>query len=850
MSPEGLPVHGLDIEELPPLLRTPPDGGLSEEEVVRRRERFGENRLMEAQPLSWWQIFLRQFKGAMVYLLLAAALISLSLREWLDAGAIVVVIIVNGLIGFATEYRAEKAVDALKKMTTTRAKVLRGGKLFEVDGETLVPGDILVIEAGDVIAADARLLEASRLAVDESSLTGESVPVDKYPGRLEPSAGLADRINCVHAGSAVVKGTGRAIVFATAMETEIGRISKLLVEVEEGATPLEERLERFTGFMIRGVLAVAVLVFGLGAIQGRGLMAMVQTGIALAVAAVPEGLPIVATMALAFGVARMARLKALVRHLSSVETLGSTTVICTDKTGTITLNEMTVVEEVLLSQRVKPLVHQVSVLCNNANLDGAEGVGDPMEIALLRRVAEAGDSIEAIRKAFPRLQEEPFDSTTMRMVTHHGAGRAIKGAPERLLGELQFVHDGAAKRPMTDEDRTWWLAKVEELARKGMRTLAFAWGEREEEPALLGLVAIVDPPRPEVAEAVAQSKAAGIHSIMVTGDHLVTAQAIALQIGLSDGSDEVLSGSELEEVDDGQLAEVLLKSHVIARVVPEQKLRIVKALQQAGEVVAMTGDGVNDAVALKQADVGIAMGIQGTEVSKEASDIILQDDRFATIIQAVAEGRRIFANINKSILFLVSCNLSEILTVLISILLRLPSVLLPLQILWINLVTDVLPALSLSLDPSEPMAMKRPPRRREENLLTRNDVKRMVLYGLTLGSAAIGCYLAFMRLFPDGGFRAREAAFHALVLGQLLSVFNVRQVSLIYQPGQIGANPGLLLGIGLSMALQILITVIPVMQKVLQIMPFSLHQWLLAFLFALLPTALIQGYKAFAEGRA
>ncbi len=836
--------HSLEVDVLAEALKTDLRRGLNEEEVRRRQESFGFNRLIEARPLSGWEIFARQFRGAMVYLLASAALISLSLQEWLDAGAIVVVIVINSLIGFATEFRAEKAVEALKKMTTTRAKVIREGILVDVDGEDLVPGDLLVVEAGDIIAADGRLLTAASLAVDESSLTGESLPVEKDTVVLDEATGLADRHNCIHAGTASVRGTGQALVVATGMGTEIGRISRLLVEVEEGTTPLQERLGRFTGFMIRGVMAVALLVFALGTIQGRGFLPMIQTGIALAVAAVPEGLPIVATMALAFGVSRMARLNALVRNLSAVETLGSTTVICTDKTGTITLNEMTVKEVVILSEKARPLLRRVAVLCNNAALEGEKGVGDPMEVALLRFAASEGELPSTLRSNYPRLAEEPFDSTTMRMVTRHGEGVALKGAPERLLADLTRVHDGTSSRPLGMEERIWWSGKVEDMARRGMRTIALAWGESGEETALVGLLGIVDPPRPEVSQSIQKAREAGIHTIMITGDHLGTAQAVARQVGLSDSLEESLSGDSLDAIEEERLSSVLLRTHVIARVVPEQKLRIVQALQRAGEVVAMTGDGVNDAVALKQADVGVAMGIQGTEVSKEASDIILQDDHFETIVQAVAEGRRIFANISKAILFLISCNLSEVVTVSTSILLRLPSVLLPLQILWINLITDVLPALSLSLDPAEPQAMTRGPRRREEDLLSRRDVRRMILYGVLLSLGALASYGAFLKLFPQDDFRAREAAFHTLVLAQLFFVFNVREACLLRHPSQLWTNQGLWVGVLASLFLQVAVTFSPLFQKVLAITPFSAREWVLVLAFSLFPTTVIQIAKA------
>lgn len=843
MIPEN--PHAINIPHLAELLGVDPAKGLGEGEVQHRLEEYGPNRLDREDGEAWWKVLVRQFRGAMVYLLLGAAAISLFLGEKLDAAAILVVIIVNGIIGFLTEFRAEKAMEALRRMTTTRSRILRGGHHLELDSEQVVPGDVVLLEAGDIVPADSRIFESHNLATDEASLTGESLPIDKNPDILPEQTALADRKNCVYSGTSVVRGTGSALVFGTGKRSEMGRISELLSEVEEASTPLEERLERFSQFMIWAVSGIAVLVFVIGAFQGRDLLSMIQTGIALAIAAVPEGLPFVATMTLAFGVYKMARINALVRNLAAVETLGSTTVICTDKTGTITRNDMTVQEIRTASLEGEKLLIRTAALCNNGRIGDKGGdLGDPLETALLRFCRERGVEPEEVRRAFPRLREEPFDSGTMRMVTWHDAGVAMKGASEKILQCVSYVCDADGTRPLTQGDVDYWEGQVRELAQSGMRTLSFAWGSDLDHMALVGITGLLDPPREEVPAAVREALEAGIHAIMVTGDHLATARHIATQVGiLRPDSGDSLTGNDLDRLSPEELASRSGKLSVIARVVPEHKLRLVQALQAAGEVVAMTGDGVNDAVALKQADVGIAMGIQGTEVSKEASDIILQDDRFSTIVHAVAEGRRIFENIRKAVLFLLCCNLSEVLTVLASILFRMPSILLPLQILWINLITDVVPALSLAFDPAEPDLMERPPKDKGEDILTPRHRWLIMLYGLVMSLGVLSAYLIFLLFHPGEVSKATEIAFHTLVVAQLFFVFNVRKKSMIRQPGQFFLNPWLLGGVIVSLGLQIGITFVPLFQDILDIVPLDLREWGIVLGFAIIPTALAQILK-------
>ncbi len=843
MIPEN--PHAIESGHLCDQLNVDPETGLKPETAEERLKRYGSNSLARTEDQAWWTVLIRQFRGAMVYLLLAASAISLFLGENLDATAILAVIIINGIIGFLTEFRAEKAMEALRRMTTTRCRILRGNCPVEMDSEAIVPGDILLLEAGDVVPADSRLLWGKNLAVDEASLTGESLPIEKGPGTLPVSTVLADRKNCVYSGTSVVRGTGKAVIFATGRNSEIGRISELLSKVEGGATPLEERLERFSQFMIWAVSGIASLVFIIGALQGRELFAMIQTGIALAIAAVPEGLPFVATMTLAFGVYKMARVKALVRNLAAVETLGSTTIICTDKTGTITSNDMTVHETRSPSPRAEELMFRVAALCNNGRIDGnCANLGDPLEIALLRFCQDHGRDPNKIQQEFPRLNEEPFDSASRRMVTWHDGGVAVKGASEQILACISLIEAEEGLRTVTERDKMKWEEEVQALASSGMRTLSFAWGDDLEHLTFVGIAGLLDPPRKEVPGAVQEALDAGIQVIMVTGDHLATGRQIASQVGiLRSGYDDTLTGQNLQELTQKELGERSSKLSVIARVAPEDKLKLVQALQTSGEVVAMTGDGVNDAVALKQADVGIAMGIQGTEVSKEASDIILQDDRFSTIVHAVAEGRRIFENIRKAVLFLLCCNLSEVLTVLASILFRMPSILLPLQILWINLITDVVPALSLAFDPAEPDLMQRPPKNKNEDLLTPRHRRLILLYGMVMALGVLTAYLVFLALHPGEVTKATEIGFHTLVVAQLFFVFNVRKRGILRQPGQILLNPWLLGGVLLSLGLQIGITFIPLFQNILDLVPLSFSEWLLVLGFAIIPTFLAQMLK-------
>ncbi|MCS7234343.1 MAG: calcium-translocating P-type ATPase, PMCA-type, partial [Synergistetes bacterium] len=820
--------YKLPIEEVFSLLESDMNSGLSEEEAQRRLSILGPNKLKEEKRKGPFKIFLSQFKNPMSYLLGVAALISFAVKEVLDALAILVVLLVNATIGLFMEYKAERALEKLKKMVSINALVLRDGALKKIHAEGLVPGDVVVLEAGDIVPADIRIFKAEDLEVDESVLTGESTPVSKVSHKLDEDLPIYDRVNLLFAGTHVVRGRGWGVVYATGMDTEFGKISKALQSVESPKTPMEKRLEVFSSFMLKLVILVGVVVFLLGLIKGYSILNMLETSIALAVAAVPEGLPVVVTITLAIGVHKMAKKNALVRNLASVETLGSSTVICTDKTGTLTQNKMKVAFEFFKDDLLKQKALKVAVLCNNAFKSKEGYIGDPMEVALLEWAEENGIDILKLRERFPRVKEIPFDSKLMKMTTIHEGFLAVKGAPERLLSDCKYTYDDKQVTDLTEDFKRRVVSTVEDVASKAMRTLAFAIGESEDKLIFLGFVGIKDPLRPEAKEAVKKCKEAGIDVIMLTGDHLLTAATIAKEAGIVESENpHPLSSSKIESLPDDALYEAIMQARVGARILPEHKLRVVEVLQNKGHVVAMTGDGVNDIIALKKADIGIAMGIAGTEVTKEASDIILQDDRFATIVDAVEAGRVIFDNIRKVIYYLLSCNISEIFTVLLGVLWEKGLLLAPLQILWINLVTDVLPALGISFDPPEENVMKRPPRSLKESFLTKKHYFNISSYGALFAIFSIGLAVSSLNIKSINIDIARSYMFHCLVFCQILHSFNLREKRFIRNLKELFINKTLVIGVAISFFLQISATYIPLLQKVLQINPLSLSEWLM-----------------------
>jgi len=864
--------HTQDVETLTRELGTNLNSGLAPAEAQARYRQYGPNRLPEARGVPPWLIFVRQFKSVIVLLLAAATGVSIALGDLVEAAAIAVVILLNALFGFVIELRAERAVAALKRIITRTAKVIRGGRLVEIPATSVVPGDLLVLEEGDRVAADARLVDADSLATVEAALTGESQPVEKDTrplanGRLP----LGDRTNMVYAGTSVARGSGLAVVTATGRATEIGHIAGLLEQTKEEKTPLEKRLGALGNRLVVVALVVAAVVTVAGWLAGHPFLEILTTGIALAVAAVPEGLPAVATITLAIGVRRMARQNAIVRRLPAVETLGSTTVICTDKTGTLTENRMTLMaawvdgEDVGLGDRwwvkpVKPALRELleaGVLASRAGLQkDAEGnwdvVGDATEGALVLAGMRVGFTREqAEEQGYVHLEEIPFSSETRRMAVYYrlpGGHTAVfaKGAPPVILDASRWLKRNGEISPLDDSTRQAVLAAAENFAARGLRILAVAYKpvRTVEEEAFadlvfLGLVAVADPPRAEVPAAIAEARSAGVRTVMVTGDHPATARAIAEQTGLAEPGAEVVTGSELAAMERADLVARVGRVNIFARVSPKQKLDIVEALKERNEIVAMTGDGVNDAPALKRADIGIAMGREGTAVARETADIILADDNFATIVRAVRQGRVIFDNIQKFIQYLFSCNLSEIILIFLAIILGLPVPLLVLQILWLNLVTDVFPALALGWEPPEGNVMRRPPRDPAQGLLTGRLQLGILLEGILLAAGPLAAYVYALSAM-DGTGVARTVVFLSLSFAQLFHVFNIRRFDRFGIDRSLLDNRQLVGALFLTVSLQLMAVYLPALNAVLRTVPPGGAEWLLVVLAAGGPVALAQ----------
>ncbi len=748
-------------------LGTDPGVGLQGAEASRRFEEHGANELRPPEPIRWWKIIVRQFKSLVVMLLVGAAVVSAVFGEIIDAVAIAVVVLVNAAIGAWMEYGATRSMESLRSLGRAFATVIRDGERRRIDAREVVPGDVVGVEAGDVVPADLRILEQTRLQVDESVLTGESFPVSKLVRELPAPTLLADRSNMLFRGTSVTSGEGRGVVVATGMHSEVGRIAELAAGVDAGTTPLERRLDEL-GRRLVGVAVVLSGAIGVAALlAGRSLHVVLETGIALAVATVPEGLPIVATIALANGMWRLARRNAVVKDLAAVETLGATTVICVDKTGTVTLNRLRVESLIAAAGRSEDEALQIATLCNGAALGGDRAsLGDPLEVALLERAAEAQIRRPDLVAEMPEIRREPFDATTRMMATFHqgenGILVAVKGAPEAVLPAC----------PSVDVDA--WSARAEKMAHDGRKVIALARkvAPNVENPyenlEFVGLVGLADPPRQDAEAAVRACREAGIRVVMITGDHPETAAAISRQVGIGnrDGSVDVVTGADL---DTARIEDV----DVFARVEPAQKLDIVRRMQDAGHIVAMTGDGVNDAPALMAADIGVAMGNRGTDVAREAADIVLRDDALGSIVAAVRRGRAIFDNIRKFVFYLLSCNASELLVVAVSFI-ALPHQPMPitaLQILFLNLVTDVFPALALGVSSPSVDAMTRRPRKPGLPFLERRDWLEIAGWGTLMMATTMGAF-HFVLTTTGSTEKAVTVAFLALAFGQLFHVFN------------------------------------------------------------------------------
>jgi P-type Ca2+ transporter type 2C len=881
--------HEMEIKQVEEVLDTDFSSGLSPDAVKKRIAQHGYNELEEGEKQSALLLFFSQFKDFMVLVLLAATLISGLLGEYIDAIAIIAIVIINGFLGFFQERKAEKSLQALKELSAPQVSVLRDGLWLKVLSKEIVPGDIIKFSSGDRIGADVRIIESRSLEIEESALTGESVPVAKHADSLKTvNPGIGDMENTAFMGTMITRGSGVGVVIGTGMKTAMGQIADLLQKAETQDTPLQRRLEQLGKILITVALFLTVLVVAIGVIQGHELYTMFLAGVSLAVAAIPEGLPAIVTVALSLGVQKMIKRNAIVRKLPAVETLGCASVICSDKTGTMTQNKMTVthlwsggntwtVDGVGYQPqgdfyRNKTRVHPkdekslqqmliFGMICNHSELvmkdDDYHLDGDPTEGALLVSAMKAGFQRSDLLAEFTILKEFPFDSVRKMMSMHvkDKQGRhfiVTKGAPDVILGKCESILWGSRSQLLAAEMQNSVQEAINNLASKALRTIAIAFkpvpantvilSEQEAEKKLtfIGVQGMIDPPRPEVKAAVKECNAAGIKTVMITGDHVITAKAIASELGILTRKSKVLDGNALSGMSVDELEEVVEDVSVFARVSPEHKLKIVKALQNRGHIVAMTGDGVNDAPAIKAADIGVAMGITGTDVAKEASSLVLLDDNFATIKAAIEEGRNIYENIRKFVRYLLASNVGEILVMLFAMLLGLPLPLVPIQILWVNLVTDGLPAMALGLDRPEEDVMKRKPRSPNEGVFARGLGWKVVSRGFLIGLVTL---LAFMIIYDknaDNLQYAQTIAFATLVMAQLIHVFDCRSEKSVLSRNPFG-NPYLVWAVISSLALMLVVIYYPPLQPIFHTLPISLSDWLLILGLSSIPTFLLAG---------
>ncbi len=866
--------HHLTEAELLTLLATSRETGLDSSEVVLRQQKFGRNLITPSKGQSPLILFLLQFHQPLIYILLAAAVITSFLQEWVDAGVIYGVVLVNAIIGFIQEDKAVKAIEALSQALTGSATVVRGGLRQQIPAEDLAPGDLVLLQPGDKVPADLRLVSTRELQIAEAPLTGESLAVHKTNEALPLETLLADRCNMAYSSTLVISGVGSGVVVATGDLTEIGRINQLIAKADILSTPLTRKISRFSSLLLYIILALSALTFVVGVLRGASMFDMFMAVVALAVGAIPEGLPAAVTITLAIGVGKMARRNTIIRKLPAVETLGSTTIICSDKTGTLTQNQMTVQEihtggdlillsgngygpegsfsrnGLLLDPSEHPALREclmAGMLCNDAVVrkagDEWQVEGDPTEAALLTAARKADLDDETIRSRFPRLDVIPFESEYQYMATLHEDDSCqtiyLKGALESLLPRCsQELSASGTTLPLDGEQ---WNRRGEAMAAKGLRVLAFArlqrsvgrneldHGDLTASLTLLGLQGMIDPPRNEAVRAIAVCRKAGIQVKMITGDHVITAAAIARQIGLQGAGSDVdqtpaLNGRELELLSDRELIEAVGRTAVFARVAPEQKLRLVEALQARGEVVAMTGDGVNDAPALRQADIGVAMGIGGTEVAKEAADMVLTDDNFSSIEAAVEEGRGVYDNLVKFITWTLPTNLGEGLVILAAVLAGVQLPILPVQILWINMTTAVLLGLMLAFEPKEPGIMERAPIDPQKPLLTLELTIRIVIVGVLLLAVSFGLFQWQLSLGNNLAV-ARSCAVNAFVFGELFYLFNCRSLHTSLRKIGLFSNVWLLWGVGIMIALQLLFTYLPVMNRAFGSRPIGVSAW-------------------------
>ncbi len=868
--------YTIKLQVLLKLLQSDFNRGLSQNEAALRLDTYGTNRLPEPEKVPLWKLFLKQFANFMIYILLGAVALSLFLADYKDAVLIGIVILVNAIIGFIQEYKAEKTLASLKKMASPTAKVLREGQIDEIATELLVPGDIVILEEGDIIPADIRLIESVGLAVNEAILTGESVPSQKDATIvIQSKVAIGDQLNMAFMGTVLAAGHGRGVVVATAARSQMGKIAQTLAIPLEKPTPLQRNLDTLGKYLVFAAIGISIVIFVIGYLQGRELEELLFTVISLAVAVIPEGLVAVVTITMAIGVQRMAKRNAIVRNLPSVETLGAVNVICSDKTGTLTEGKM-VATDLWVGNKlytvsgtgispegniycddkpVKKLTSEVELtittmaLCNDAVLqqDASgmwKGIGDPTEVALQTLAYKLQIKKEELDTTWEFIEGLPFDSNRKRMsVLYRNPQKETvvltKGAPEEVLSVCSHVYKNGKIIKLERKEKNHFIQINEDMAGRGLRVLALSMRQSprlttdiepetiEKEMIFLGMVGVLDPPRPEAKKAVLECKLAGIRVIMITGDHPATAQNIATQLGIFDPkNDKLMTGEEMDTMSEKQLCAIKPFPRIFARVSPENKLMLVNALRKMNYVVAMTGDGVNDAPAIKHASVGVAMGKEGTDVTKQAADIVLADDNFATIVAAVEGGRRIFTNLQKFIRYLLSCNVSNVFSILFATAAGIPLPFTPIQILWLNLVTDTPPALALGFDEAEKDAMKNPPRNTKKGIFSKADLVFIIYHGAIMAGLMLGVFL--VELYLDGGSleKARTMGFAMLVLVQLVQAFNAKSTSTTLFRRDIFNNKGLVLAVLFSFSLLLVGIYLPFLQEVFEQVELSSQDWL------------------------
>lgn len=866
-------------------LETHIENGLSQAQVDSRIEKYGPNSLKEEKRRSLFSRIIAQFADFLVLILIAAAIISVFVGERTDAIVIIAIVVLNAFLGVYQEGKAEKSLDALKKMSSPTAKVIRDGKTSTVKADTLVPGDIVLLDAGDIMPADLRFIESSNLKIEEASLTGESVPVEKYSNEeYSQEVSLGDRKNMGYMSTVVTYGRAKSVVVATGADTEIGKIATAIQTTETEVTPLQKQLNGLGKVLGIATIIICAVVFLVGILQGKEVLEMLLIAISLAVAAIPEGLPAIVTIVLAIGMNRMVKRHAIVKKLLAVETLGSTTVICSDKTGTLTQNEMTVVkvytDETIVDvsgtgyssigefdlggQKIEAdsipdlkTLLSIGALANDAEIekteDGYKVVGDPTEGSLITLASKAAILKKDINKKYPRVEEIPFDSARKMMTTFHEnfikdkIVSFTKGAPDIIIDKCSYISIKGRPVVFDEELKRQTMEINSNFSKDALRVLAFAYKEYPALPGkivqeevennmiLVGLVGMIDPARPEAKEAIEKCKTAGIKTIMITGDYKETAFAIAKELGMAQDESEAIMGSAIDSLNDEELQEKVKTTRVFARVSPDHKVRIVEALKRNGNTTAMTGDGVNDAPALKKADIGVAMGITGTDVAKNTAELILTDDNFSSIVSAVEEGRVIYDNIRKFVYFLLSCNIGEILLIFVSILANLEVPLLPIQLLWLNLVTDSFPALALGMEKGDPDIMEKMPRDPKEPLLNKDLVTRIIIQSIAIGGATLAAYLIALKAYPNNIEEARTIAFTTLILAELLRSYSVRsQTHTIFEIG-LFSNITLVYGTLFSLALTMAVIYIPFLQPIFDTFPMGFGDWKIVLTFAFIP---------------